>query len=112
MTTWRRNVHAANPNLAAFLAEVKGTLLPSSVARRMRELNVSGLRVNERRYGTSTHISRATGRPFKFRIPIYRLGSTILNIKPRGTPLRGPQVDEFRSFVHTNDIRFVYDAPY
>ena len=112
MTTWRRNVHAANPNLAALPAEVKGTLLHSSVANRMRDLNISGLRVNERLYGTSQYISPVTGRPYEFRIPDYRIGPTILDIKPRGTPLRGPQVDDFRSFGNTNDVRFIYYDPY
>jgi len=103
MTAWRRNVHAANPNLASLPANVKGTIIHSSVAKRMRGLNVGGLRVNQRldspfyAPGTSQHLSPATGLPYAYRIPDFRLQGTILDIKPRGTPLTGAQVDDFMS---------------
>ncbi len=118
MTVWRRNVHAENPHLASLPSNVKGTILHSSVSKRMRRLNVAGLRINERLYspfhapGTSQYRSPITGQPYTYRIPDFRMQPTIFDIKPKGTPLTGPQVDDFMSFGNTNDIRFIYYRPF
>jgi hypothetical protein len=87
---------------------IKGTILHKSVANQVRQLNVEGLVVNHRLYGTSRFISPATGLPYTFRIPDYRLGPTILDIKPVGTPVSGPQVIDFMNFGNTRDVRFIF----
>jgi len=118
MTAWRRNVHAANPHLASLPANVKGTIIHSFVSKRMRGLDVAGLRVNERLNspflapGTSQHISAATGVPYTYRIPDFRLQATTLDIKPQGTSLTGAQVDDFMSFGNTSDVRFINYYPF
>ena len=104
---WRRNVHAARPGMATLSPELKGTFLHSSVQRRIRSLNVQGLAVNHRLYGTSRYTSPATGLPYEYRIPDFRIGSTIFDIKPAGTPLSGPQYIDFMSFGGTRDVRWI-----
>jgi len=93
--------------MAALSPELKGTFLHSSVQSRIRSLNVQGLAVNERLYGTSPYTSPATGLPFEYRIPDFRLGPTIFDIKPSGTPLAGPQYNDFMSFGGTTDVRWI-----
>lgn len=117
-TEWRRNVHASNPRLAALPPNEKGTILHSSVAKRLRQLNIEGLQVNERLNspflapGTSQHLSPVTGLPYKYRIPDFRMEPTIFDIKPAGTPLSGPQFEDFMSFGNTSDVRFIYYDPF
>jgi hypothetical protein len=111
-TYWRRNVHAADEELALLPANQKGTILHSSVAKKMRQLNIEGLLVNQRLYGISQFVSPATGLPYAFRIPDYRIGPTILDLKPVGTSLSGPQVIDFMNFGNTNDVRFIFYQPW
>ena len=111
-TYWQRNILATNPRFAGLSANKIGTAVHSAVAGKMRSLNVSDLVVNQRLYGTSQFVSRVTGRPYAFRIPDYRLGATILDIKPVGTPLSGPQVIDFMSFNNTSDVRFIFYEPW
>ncbi|MCA9182381.1 MAG: hypothetical protein KDA51_13035, partial [Planctomycetales bacterium] len=106
-TAWRRDVHASRPTMSSLSPELKGTYLHSSVQRRIESLNVEGLAVNQRLYGTSSYISPSTGVPYQYRIPDFRLGSTILDIKPQGTPLSGPQYDDFMLFGGTTDVRWI-----
>lgn len=115
-TAWRRDVHAANPSMTGLDPRLKGTYLHSSVQSRVQDLNISGLQVNKRLYGTSPYISRATGAPYEFRIPDFQLngrtGTTIFDIKPDGTLLSGPQYNDFRSFANTSDVRWIFYEPY
>jgi len=106
-TAWRRNEHAARPAMSALSPELKGTFLHSSVQRRVESLNVEGLAVNQRLYGTSPYISPATGVPYEYRIPDFKLGRTLFDIKPSGTPLSGPQYDDFMRFGGTTDVRWI-----
>ena len=80
----------------------------------VRQLNIENLSVNERLYGTSPFNSRATGKPFEYRIPDFRFkepGGSIFDIKAKGTPLSGPQYQDFQSFGGTKDIRWIeYDS--
>ncbi len=41
-----------------------------------------------------------------------RIGPTILDIKPIGTPLSGPQVMDFMNFGNTRDVRFIFYEPW
>ncbi|MEO8215448.1 MAG: Ig-like domain-containing protein [Acidobacteriota bacterium] len=105
---WRRNAKAADPDVLAFDSARKGTILHSSVQKRIRQLNVRDLIVNQRLYGTSQFISPNTGLPYGYRIPDFRLRNTIFDIKPAGTPLSGPQYFDFMSFANTADVRWIY----
>jgi RHS repeat-associated protein len=107
-TSWRAGEKAADPALASASAGLKGTIVHSSVAKRMRALNISNLEINRRLYGSSPHLSPATGLPYEFRIPDYKIGNTILDIKPAGTPLTGSQVSDFKLFGNTSDVRLIY----
>ena len=76
----------------------------------MKQLNVAGVNINQRIYGKSTYISPVTGLPYEYRIPDYyhALDNVIMDIKPAGTPLNGPQYNDFKSFAKTNDVRWIY----
>jgi RHS repeat-associated protein len=113
-TSWRRDAHAANPHLAQLPANVKGTLLHSSVSNRVRTLDINGLDINQRIYGATQNVSPVTGKTYEYRIPDFRLNSpnVIYDIKPSGTPLSGPQFDDFRSFSGTSDVRGVFYERY
>jgi len=106
-TSWRRNVHASRPGMAGLPPELKGTRLHSSVQSRVRTLDVRDLIVNERLYGSSPYISPVTGKPYEFRIPDFRLRTTIFDIKPVGTPLGGPQYNDFVRFSGSSDVRWI-----
>jgi RHS repeat-associated protein len=112
VTAWRRNVHAGNSNLSSLPANVKGTLLHSSVQSRISQLNIRELAVNQRIYGTSQFTSPNTGLPYEYRIPDFRSPTAIFDIKPWGTPLAGPQYLDFRQFSGLSDIRWIYYLPY
>ena len=87
-----------------------GTAIHSAVSRQMRDLDVSDLLVNRRLYGTSQFISPATGLPYSYRIPDYRIGLAILDIKPFGTPLSGPQVTDFMNFGMTRATFVLFNS--
>ena len=110
ITNWRRAVYAGDTDFLALDATLQGTIIHSSVSNRMRQLNVDGVNINRRLYGTSTYTSPATGAPYEFRIPDYHhtLENVVFDIKPAGTPLSGPQYNDFRSFANTNDVRWIY----
>jgi hypothetical protein len=105
-TSWRRNVHASNPHLNELPANLKGTFLHSSVSGRVETMNIQGLDINKRIYGTTQNISPVTGAPYEYRIPDFRLNSpnVIFDIKPSGIPLTGPQFEDFRLFSGSDDI--------
>ena len=111
VTSWRRDVHAGETGIQALSPELKGTLLHSSIQSRVRQLGIEGLKVNERIYGQSEYISAATGQPYSYRIPDFRLTqpgrTTIFDIKPAGTSLAGPQYNDFRLFGNTSDVRWI-----
>lgn len=107
-TYWRRNVLAQNPRYAHSSSYGKGTVIHSHVSKQIQRLNIADLIINERLYGTSQFISPSTGLPYTYRIPDYRLPSTIFDIKPVGTPLGGPQVIDFMNFANTPDVRFIF----
>ena len=113
-TTWRRNSHAANPHLSELPANVKGTFLHSSVSSRVQSMDIIGLDVNKRIYGTTQNISPVTSAPYEYRIPDFRLNSpnVIFDIKPSGTSLNGPQIDDFRLFSGSDDIRGIFYERY
>ena len=110
ITNWRRAVYAGDPGFLALDATLQGTTIHGSVSNRMRQRNVGGVNINRRLCGTSIYTSPATGAPYEFRIPDYHhtLESVVLDIKPAGTPLSGPQFNDFRSFANTNDVRWIY----
>jgi hypothetical protein len=108
---WRNRL-AANPAYGNLTSWQKGTLVHSETFGLMRQLNIRGLIINQRLYGTSQFISPATGLPYAYRIPDYRIGSTILDIKPGGTPMSGPQFMDFMSFGNTSDVRFILYSPW
>jgi hypothetical protein len=108
---WRNRL-AANPDYANYTSWGSGTVLHSRTAAWMRQLNVEGLAVNQRLYGTSQFISPVTQLPYAFRIPDYRLGPTILDLKPAGTPMSGPQFMDFMNFGNSKDIRYIYYSPW
>jgi hypothetical protein len=58
-------------------------------------------------YGASQYTSPATGVPYEYRIPDFKLGSTIYDIKPSGTPLAGPQYEDFKAMGGTTDVRWI-----
>jgi len=115
-TRWRRDVNASRPAVAALPSHKKGTLLHGSVQRRIEPLNIDGLVINQRMYGSSPYNSPVTGKPYEFRIPDYRMpnisSKPIFDIKPEGTPLSGPQYNDFRSMGGTSDVRWIEYEPF
>jgi len=111
-TYWRRNVLAQNPRYSNISSYGKGTVIHSNVANQMQGLNIADLSINKRLYGTSQFVSPLTGLPYVYRIPDYRLPSTIFDIKTVGTPIGGPQVIDFMNFGNTQDVRFIFYQPW
>ena len=110
LTNWRRSVYAKGDDFLALDSNLQGTIIHSSVSNRMRQLNIAGVNVNQRLYGSSSYISPATGLPYEYRIPDYHhtIDNVIFDVKPAGTPLSGAQFNDFRSFANTNDVRWIY----
>ena len=77
-------------------------------------MDIIGLDVNKRIYGTTQNISPVTSAPYEYRIPDFRLNSpnVIFDIKPSGTSLNGPQIDDFRLFSGSDDIRGIFYERY
>ncbi|ELR64580.1 Rhs family protein [Photobacterium marinum] len=110
LAIWRRNHYAADVDFQVLDTKLQGTIIPSSVSNRVRQLNVKDLSVNQRLYGQSQYISSVTGAPYEYRIPdFYHTGTkTIFDIKPEGTALSGPQYNDFKSFADTDDVRWIF----
>jgi hypothetical protein len=110
LTSWRRSVYAGDADFLALDANMQGTIIHSSVSNRMRQLDVAGVNINQRIYGQSPYTSPVTGLPYEYRIPDYyhTRDNVVLDIKPAGTPLAGPQYNDFRSFTGSNDVRWIY----
>ena len=64
--------------------------------------------------GDLTPVFAITGKPYEYRIPDFRLISpnVIFDIKPAGTKLNGPQIDDFRNFSGSDDVRGIFYESY
>jgi len=110
LTSWRRSVYANDADFLALDSNMQGTIIHNSVSNRMRQLDVADVNINQRIYGKSQYTSPVTGLPYEYRIPDYyhTRDNVVLDIKPAGTPLAGPQYNDFRSFTGSNDVRWIY----